>query len=484
MNLLIDIDNMNKRLGDLNLETGQFHVKLKGKEISMPLCHGERVTRNGQVADPGERGKIESDRFFIEKVQVEGQWDIFEVREDKSVKESSQNKDLPAVTNSDEETDLQDIIAEWPETIAVEIQGANEVESTLDEMTMLINNMSIVRSELGPHLELNEVRYRPPKTDDKASELRKKVEEAYKLNDEQRYQLHHALKTNEDAFSDIPGLCKNYVHILEVTDKTPYDHKSRIIPIALRDKVDQAIDDMLKNHIIEPTNSQYINHLCIVSKKDGSVRCTLDARKINARTVKNHFRTLTTEQLLGKFSVAKYFSTIDLSASFHQIELHRDSRDFTAFLHKGKQYRFRRCPFGLSSSGAGLLRAIDLVFGDTIEEFGCQFVDDFAICSKTFKDHIQHITYVLTKLAENGFTVKLGKSAFCKSEIELLGYLIDAEGIRANQGRVASITNYPPPRNVKQLRRFLGMCLYQSRFVLNYAQLVDPLRHILKKGNR
>ena len=70
--LLIGIDTMNEWLGDLNLETGQFHVKLKGKEISMPLCHGERVTRNGQVADPGEGGEVESDRFVIKKIQIKG----------------------------------------------------------------------------------------------------------------------------------------------------------------------------------------------------------------------------------------------------------------------------------------------------------------------------------------------------------------------------------------------------------------------------
>ena len=141
-------------------------------------------------------------------------------------------------------------------------------------------------------------------------------------------------------------------------------------------------------------------------------------------------------------------------------------------------------PFGHNSSNAALLRALDNIYGEEINSFAASFVDDFCIFDDDCQEHLSHIDYVLSKLAENGFTVKPSKVQFCKRKVEFLGYIISEDGIRPSPERINAIKEIPPPKNVRQMRRFLGICQYQARFVINYAKEVQPLRELLKKDTK
>ena len=144
---------------------------------------------------------------------------------------------------------------------------------------------------------------------------------------------------NKRVFSDKLGRCNSYTHKFEVMEKSPFNHKCRTIPTALVEKVDDAIRQMLEDKVIDKSNSKYINPLCIVLKKDGAVRLTIDTRTLKKRCTPNHFRTENIDRLLERVNRAKYFSIIDLSSSFWQVELDEDCKDFTAFLHNGKNTR-------------------------------------------------------------------------------------------------------------------------------------------------
>ena len=314
--------------------------------------------------------------------------------------------------------------------------------------------------------------------------LWEKLKDPHILNRGQKEKLIAILLDNAPVFSEKLGKCNSYIHSFEVTDITPFNHKCRTIPSALAEKTNEAITRMLEDGVISKANSQYINPLCLVLKKDGSVRLTIDARTLNKRCVPNHYRTEAIEQLLARVNGAKFFSTIDLSSSFWQIELDEGCRDYTAFLHNGKQYRFNRAPFGHNSSSAALLRALDNIFGDEISSFAASFVDDICIFDVDFDEHLRHIDFVLSKLKTHGLTVKPSKVHLFRREVEFLGFIVSQEGIRPNPSRIAAINDIPPPKNVRQLRRFLGVCQYQARFLINYAQEVQPLRDLIKKETR
>ena len=292
------------------------------------------------------------------------------------------------------------------------------------------------------------------------------------------------LVKNKEVFSEKLGLCTSYVHKFTVTDQSPYSHKARPIPAMLVPKVNQLINQMLADKVIRVSNSCYINPLCIVLKADNSVRLTLDARRLNERTVSDTFNNRNIDQLLHNIAGSRFYSRLDLTNSYWQLKLDPLCQPYTAFLHNGVQYCFCRAPFGHSTSNSGLLRALHQVFKEELESFVVCFTDDLLIMDNSYEEHMKHLDIVLHKLKTNGFTIKPTKTHLVQREVNFLGFIVSEVGLRPDPLKIDSILEIPRPRNVRQLRQFLGVCQYQARFLLGYASEAQPLRALLHKGRK
>ena len=116
--------------------------------------------------------------------------------------------------------------------------------------------------------------------------------------------------------------------------------------------------------------------------------------------------------------------TSDLTAGYWQVPLAPESRKFTAFLFNGKNYQFKRLPFGLNTSVASFIKCLDMILQPKDLDFLTVYVDDILIASRTFFEHLEHIEYVLNKLQHGGLTVNWEKSKFLQTEIHFLGCLL------------------------------------------------------------
>ena len=96
-----------------------------------------------------------------------------------------------------------------------------------------------------------------------------------------------------------------------------------------------------------------------------------------------------------------------------------------AFLFNGKNYQFKRLPFGLNTSVASFIKCLDNILQPKDLDFLTVYVDDILIASRTFTEHLEHIEYVLDKLQRGGLTVNWDKSKFLQTEIHFLGFIID-----------------------------------------------------------
>jgi hypothetical protein len=124
------------------------------------------------------------------------------------------------------------------------------------------------------------------------------------------------------------------------------------------------------------------------------------------------------------------------------------------------------------------------VLGKETVGYVTNYVDDILIFSRSFDEHIDHLDTVLNKLTSAGFTVNAQKCGFCKSEIKFLGHVVSREKLMPNPQRIEAILNYPAPKNQKQLRRFLGVCGFHQRFIINHASYVAPLLVLLQKQSK
>ena len=174
------------------------------------------------------------------------------------------------------------------------------------------------------------------------------------------------------------------------------------------------------------------------------------------------------------------YSKLDLSRAYQQILLDDDSREnVTVDSHKGL-YRPTRLPFGVASATAIFQSKIEQVL-QGIPMVVCR-VDDILVSGKTDKEHLRNLSEVLTRLESAGLRLKLAKCNFMQPSVEYLGYRVDANGLSAIDKKVEAIRDAPAPENQQQLRSFLGMINYYSKFISNYSTITHPLNELLHDG--
>uniref|UniRef100_A0A1B6G9I6 RNA-directed DNA polymerase n=1 Tax=Cuerna arida TaxID=1464854 RepID=A0A1B6G9I6_9HEMI len=305
-----------------------------------------------------------------------------------------------------------------------------------------------------------------------------------RLNEEQKEQLTNLLTKYQNTFSDTPGLCNVYQHKLEIKDTTTFKQQSYPVPLIHQNAVMEEINRMETLGIIERSHSTFINPIIPVIKKSGEIRLCLDARKLNQLLIPDYECNRSVNELLGNACNAKWLTSIDLTASYWQIPLSQESRQYTGFQFRGKTYHYKVVPFGISTSQAALVHALDRVFADEVEDFTLIYVDDICVISSNFTDHLSHIETILNKLTKANMTVKFSKSTFCQSSIPFLGYTLTESGIQMDESKVQPILDFPTPTNRKQLKSFLGCINYYNKFIDHYSETIQPLFRLTSKKNK
>ena len=98
-----------------------------------------------------------------------------------------------------------------------------------------------------------------------------------------------------------------------------------------------------------------------------------------------------------------------------------------------------------------------------------------------FIQHILHLEIVLDRLRSAGLTVKTEKVVFATQEISFLGHLVSAVGVRIDPERTWAIREFPCPRDVKVISRFVGMANFYHKFIPHFADVAAPLNALRKK---
>ena len=161
-------------------------------------------------------------------------------------------------------------------------------------------------------------------------------------------------------------------------------------------------------------------------------------------------------EILDKLSVARYISTIDLNKAYHQIPLSEESKPKTAFIIPGRGlYQYRRMLFGLTGAPGTFQRLVDQVITSDMRPYVFAYLDDVIVVTENFQDHLYWLEKTINRLTEARLTLSPDNCHFCRSEFKYLGFKINQDGLVVDDDKVRPILDYPPPRNLRQLRRFI-----------------------------
>ena len=188
------------------------------------------------------------------------------------------------------------------------------------------------------------------------------------------------------------------------------------------------------------------------------------------------------DEMYAKLKGAKVFSTIDVRSGYHHIALGKSSRAKTAFVTPFGKYEFLMVPFGLAQAPAYFQLLMKKVLNGL--KFAMTYLDNIIIFSKTESQHLEHLDTVFSHLREAGLKMKQSKCDFFKSEIHYLGHLISPEGISPLPNKPDCIQHMPVPKNVKEIKQFLGLTSYYKKNVPRFADISRPLATLTKKDKK
>jgi len=297
-------------------------------------------------------------------------------------------------------------------------------------------------------------------------------------------QLHQTLRRHSSIFGKLPrGLppARGVEHEIQTEPgaKPPYSRIYHMSPLELAE-VKKQLTDLIDSEFIQPSKSPYGAPILFVRKKDGKLRMCVDYRALNKITVKNRYPLPRVDDLMDQLHGATVFSKLDLQSGYWQIRIAKDDVPKTAFRTRYGHYEWKVMPFGLTNAPATFQALMNNILQPYLDKFVVVYLDDILIYSKSPEEHLQHIDQVLQVLQDNQLYVGLDKCAFGLSQIDFLGHIIGADGIKPDPKKITAVTEWPVPNSVRDVRAFLGLTGYYRRFIQHYAQKALPLTDLTK----
>ena len=240
----------------------------------------------------------------------------------------------------------------------------------------------------------------------------------------------------------------------------PRFYKARSVPYSLKNKVEAELTHLQESGVISPVQfSDWAAPTVPVVKQDGNIRICGDYKLIvNAVSPTDPYPLPWIEDLFASLSGGKTFTMLDLAYAYQQVPLSEDSQMYTTInTHKGL-FLYNRLPFGVASAPGIFQRTMECLLQDVPHV--CVYLDDILVTGPTDEAHLSTLNEVLSHLDKAGIRLKHSKFTFMLPSVEYLGHQISAADLQPTDSKVKALKEAPVPRNVSQLKSFLGLLNY------------------------
>ena len=254
----------------------------------------------------------------------------------------------------------------------------------------------------------------------------------------------------------------------------------RMAPAELRELKAQ-LEELLSKGFIRLSISPWGAPVLFVKKKDGSLRLCIDYRKLNKVTIRNQYPLPRIDELFDQLQGSRVYSKIDLRSGYHRLRVQESDVPKTAFRTCYGHYEFLVMPFGLTNTPTAFMDLMNRVFQPYLDRFVIVFINDILVYSGSSEEHSEHLRIVLQTLRERQFYAKLSKCKFWLDRVTFLGHVISVEGVSVDPQKIEAVVNWKPPKNVSEVKSFLGLAWYYRKFVEGFSKIAAPLTKMTRK---
>ncbi|GFX30868.1 retrovirus-related Pol polyprotein from transposon 297 [Trichonephila clavipes] len=238
---------------------------------------------------------------------------------------------------------------------------------------------------------------------------------------------------------------------------------------------------MLKVGKIQPIQSPYASSVVLTRKNNGlppdspeAYRFAIDCRKLNAITKYPRYPLPLIDDLITNIPFTTIMSTLDLRSGYFHLAINPTDIEKTGFVTKYGTFAFNRMPFGPSGVAPNFQKAIELILKTVPGRFVSVYMNDVIIMFPSFTEHVDHLNQVFALLQDAGLTLNKNKCHLARDKLKYLGLFISKDGIKTDDNKVKEITEMKPPKNNREVSKFLGMAGWYQKFIQNYADICEP----------
>ena len=279
---------------------------------------------------------------------------------------------------------------------------------------------------------------------------------------------------------------KLWDHAIEVKEGF-VPRKGKVYPLSReeREEVREFVKEQLRKGYIQLSKSLQTALVFFVGKKNGKKRMVQDYQYLNEWTIKNNYPLPLISDVLENIGMKKVFTKMDLRWGYNNVRIKEGDKWKAAFMTLEGLFEPMVMFFGLTNSLATFQAIMNKLLRDlTNTGKVAVFINDVIVGMETEEGHDELVAEVIKRLEKNNLYVKLEKCKWKVKEVEFLGVVIGPEGIKMEKEKVKGVLEWPIPKCVKDVQKFLGLANYYHWFIEGFARVARPLHDLVKKEKK
>lgn len=284
-----------------------------------------------------------------------------------------------------------------------------------------------------------------------------------------------------DVFTNTIGTIPNIKGKLKLREGvSPIYIKPRPVPYAIRHLIEDEIEKLEKSGTLEKVeHSDWGTPIVPILKSENEIRLCADYKVTLNRTIfEDKYPIPRIEDMMRNFDNSEYYCVFDVHKAYLHMAMDEESSLLqTISTHKGL-YKVRKLMFGVKTAPNIWQRFMDENITNDLTGTQC-FFDDIIVAGRTLPETIQRVHALLNKLRKFNLHLNKNKCKLFRESVTYLGYTISKAGLQKNADKTKAIANIQRPKDVTELRQFIGMVTFYNNFIPNMAARLNPLYNLL-----